>query len=294
MAIFRCDADRLLMLELMAEAAEQHRCSVLAYCLMDNHVHLTLQDGAGALSKALKRINGLYAQRFNRRHGRTGHLFDGRYWSSLIETDSYLAVATEYIHRNPVEAGMVARPDQYRWSSFRAYAGLERAEEFLDQTMVLGLYDNDRRLLRAQTESPRRDASKEAELSRERPDPVLGSRPFRERHLRRDDRLEGPEAAMLTAVVDHVAEAFEVDRASVLEARRGSRNIPRMVAIHLATRTRVKHAKIAVFFSLAAAHSVATTSSRCVKLTAGDHELRGRIDELATTSRAVFDLDRVA
>jgi len=287
MSIFRSDVDREQMLSLIGVAAERHRCRVLAYCLMSNHVHLTLQDLDGELSKALKHINGVYAQRFNMRHGRTGHLFEGRFWNSLLETDSYLATATEYVHRNPVEAGVVALPEDYRWSSYRAYAGLAKGECFLDQSIVLGLYGEDRRLLRAQTETSRRNTAKEAELRKPWPDAVLGSDSFRSEHveavrsLRASSTASEAATAALDGLVARVSLAFGVPRETVVLTRRGSRNQARLVAIHLAaTATTLPHLQIAEYFSLAASHTVSTVSKRCVDSARQDPHLARRIDEL--------------
>ena len=287
MSIFRSDADRMMMLDLIGEAAERHRCRVLAYCLMDNHVHLTMHDLDGDLSKALKYVNGVYAQRFNMRHGRTGHLFEGRFWNSLLETDSYLATATEYVHRNPVEAGIVALPEEYRWSSYRAYAGLSKGEAFLEQDIVLSLYGGDPRLLRSQTEVSRRNAVKEAALRKRWPAPVLGGESFLERHL------EITRTSHAAAEISHVTQrtldlltaevsgAFGVTPESVVLSRRGARNHARLAAVHLAASvTMLPHSQIAAYFSLVAAHSVSTVSKRCLVLASRDPEFSRRLGEL--------------
>lgn len=287
MSIFHSDADRTLMLSLIGEAAERYRCRVLAYCLMSNHIHLTIQDLDGQLSKTLKYINGVYAQRFNLRHGRTGHLFEGRFWNSLLETDSYLATATEYVHRNPVDAGMVRVPEDYRWSSYRAFAGLATGEEFLDQGLVLGLYGDDRKLLRTQTESPRRNIAKEAELSRPLPKSVLGSEPFRRKHLGCATSEIAPTsaspvaAATLDRVVAEVSRAFAVSTSSIVASRRGVKSEARLAAIHLAaTVATVPHVQIARYFSLSAPHTVSTISKRCVTAALQDPTLSRRINDL--------------
>jgi len=275
------------MLSLVGEAAERHRCRVLAYCLMDNHVHLTLQDLDGNLSKTLQFINGVYAQRFNLRYGRTGHLFEGRFWNSLLETDSYVATATEYVHRNPIDAGIVSLPERYRWSSYRAYAGLSKGEDFLDQSIVLGLYGNDRQLLRMQTEQSRRHAAKEAELRKPWPEPVLGSQSFRRQHLEVErpprvvDEVSPHAVGALDVLTAQVSRAFGVTQTSIVVSRRGARNRGRLVAIHLAaTATSLPHAQIAQYFSLAAAHTVSTVSKRCADVARRDPVLAKQIGGL--------------
>jgi putative transposase len=98
---------------------------------MTNHFHLVLQTPEPNLSRGMKWLLGSYVVWFNKRHGRTGHLFGDRFHSDLIEKESYLTEAVRYVVLNPVRAGMVERPEDYRWSSYRATAGLARAPEWL-------------------------------------------------------------------------------------------------------------------------------------------------------------------
>ncbi|MGH9317089.1 MAG: transposase, partial [Thermoanaerobaculia bacterium] len=104
---------------------------LLAFCLMDNHVHLAIEAGKTPLSRCMHALQSSYSQDFNRRHRRVGHLFQGRYKALLVEKDRYWLALLRYIHRNPVEAGIVDRPDRYPWSSDRAYR-LGRGPKWLD------------------------------------------------------------------------------------------------------------------------------------------------------------------
>ena len=118
------DADRLRLLGLLAEHAPRCQVALHAYVLMDNHCHLLAtpetEDGLPQLMQAVGRS---YVRYFNNRHGRSGTLWEGRYKSTLIETDRYLLACMVYIDLNPVRAGMVAEPAQYRWSSHRHCIG---------------------------------------------------------------------------------------------------------------------------------------------------------------------------
>ncbi len=118
------DADRLHWLALLAEQAARFKVALHAYVLMDNHFHLLVtpasQDGLPRLMQALGRS---YVRYFNNRHGRSGTLWEGRYKSTLIETDRYLLACMVYIDLNPVRAGMVAEPAHYPWSSHRHCIG---------------------------------------------------------------------------------------------------------------------------------------------------------------------------
>jgi putative transposase len=119
--VFRDDEDRRDYLERLAHYREKFEFRILAYCLMNNHVHLAIETGKAPLSRIMAGLQSSYTQYFNRRHGRVGHLFQGRYKSFLIEKDRYALALLRYIHENPVKAGMVARPQDYAWSSDRHY-----------------------------------------------------------------------------------------------------------------------------------------------------------------------------
>ena len=123
--IFFGDVDKALFLELFV--AEADRCGWLIhdYCLMDNHFHLLVETPEANLSLGMQRLQTRYAQQTNKRHGRTGHLFGGRFGSQVVEGGGYLMEVARYIVLNPVRARMVERPEDYRWSSYRAKAGLE-------------------------------------------------------------------------------------------------------------------------------------------------------------------------
>ena len=100
---------------------------------MTNHVHLALEAGPTPLSRIILALHGSYSQAFNRRHRRVGHLFQGRFHAFLIEKEAYFAEVLRYVVLNPVRAKMVDRPEDYRWSSYRATSGLEEA------SLILGM-----------------------------------------------------------------------------------------------------------------------------------------------------------
>jgi len=142
-AIFRDAADRRGFLSLLAEVSEQYAARCHAYCLMDNHYHLLLRTAEADLSDAVRQLNGVHAQRFNRRHQRRGHVFEGRFRAPLVDTDEYLLEAIRYIVLNPVRAGAVARPEDWLWSSHRAMVGLVKEAKFLAFEEALGMFGPD-------------------------------------------------------------------------------------------------------------------------------------------------------
>jgi putative transposase len=138
--VFKSQRDREKFLEYLASATERYGAAIHAYCLMNNHYHLLLETPGGNLSQIMRHINGAYTNYFNVKRKRSGHLFQGRYKAILVEANSYGTELSRYIHLNPVRAGMVARPEEYRWSSLRSYIGQCHPPEWLKMDFVLGQF----------------------------------------------------------------------------------------------------------------------------------------------------------
>jgi REP element-mobilizing transposase RayT len=137
-AIYRDDEDRQAQLEVIAHAMQRFGAQLLAYCQMGNHFHLVLHTRAANLSRVMRHVNGVYTLAFNRRHGLTGHLFQGRFKAILVDRDAYLLALCRYVERNPVAAGLVAQAGDWPWSSCRAHTGLAATPEWLDTDGLLG------------------------------------------------------------------------------------------------------------------------------------------------------------
>lgn len=118
--IFRTDEDRRYFLRLFAEVVERNNWLVYVFCLMTNHYHLVVEALRDDLSAGFHRLNGVYAQSFNRRYDRKGHLFGDRFWSGLIESDDELTAVCEYVLDNPVRAGLCAEAVHWPWSGSRS------------------------------------------------------------------------------------------------------------------------------------------------------------------------------
>ena len=119
-AIFRSDADREDYLLLLGKVVERMRWHCLAYCLMDNHVHLLIETREPNLGAGMRWLHGKYASSLNRRNGTTGHVFEGRYGSALQTSDEQLWHTIAYVVRNPVAAGLCSAAEEWRWSSHSA------------------------------------------------------------------------------------------------------------------------------------------------------------------------------
>lgn len=142
--IFRDDHDRRLFLSMLAGTVERRDWSCLAYCLMTNHLHLIVRTPEPDLADGMRDMLRGFAQGFNRRHARTDHVFGRRYGSVVIETDSQLLATLRYVALNPIEAGLVAHPARWPWSSYAALSGLVPSPWFLATDVVLGHLSSDR------------------------------------------------------------------------------------------------------------------------------------------------------
>jgi putative transposase len=131
MAIFLDAEDNGRFLELLEKACANERVECYAYCLMPNHYHLVVKTTDANVSDAIQRVNSPFAQWWNRRHQRPGHVFQGRFGAQVVQTDGYLLTASRYVVLNPVRAGLVTSPADWPWSSFRATAGLAAVPEWL-------------------------------------------------------------------------------------------------------------------------------------------------------------------
>jgi putative transposase len=137
--IFRDDHDRGTYLRILRSTVRHLRWRFLAYCLMDNHVHLLLETREANLGIGMGRLHGSYAQHFNSRHGTSGHLFQGRYGSARITTDEQLWTVAVYIAMNPVEAGLCRYPDDWPWSSHPMVLS-ESAPDWIDIPHLLDYF----------------------------------------------------------------------------------------------------------------------------------------------------------
>ena len=131
-SIFTFDTDRVDFFGCVQHVVRRRNVRCLAYCLMLNHYHLVLETLDGDLSGAMQGLNGRYALRFNRRYDRDAHLFKNRFGAVRQETDGQLYWTLRYTAMNPVEKSLCSGPEEWRWSSYRASAGIELPASFLD------------------------------------------------------------------------------------------------------------------------------------------------------------------
>jgi REP-associated tyrosine transposase len=141
--IFLDDRDRRYFLKLLAEVVQRYGWRCHAFCLMDNHYHLVIETPEPNISEGMHRLNSKYADWFNRRHALDGHLFQDRFYSTLVGSEWHLLELARYVVLNAVRAGLCGAPGEWRWSSYGATAGLERRPKFLTTSTVLAQFGRD-------------------------------------------------------------------------------------------------------------------------------------------------------
>ena len=138
-SIFEDDEDRLKLIEDLAKYKEISQCRIFAYCLMDNHVHLLLQETQEPISMMIQRVSSSYVIWYNHKHERCGHLFQERFKSEAVETDSYFLTVLRYIHQNPIKAKIASDVAAYQWNSYSEY--VERAQ-IVDRAYALSMFSD--------------------------------------------------------------------------------------------------------------------------------------------------------
>jgi REP element-mobilizing transposase RayT len=222
-SVFRDDADREWYLARLAWYRERFRFRLLAYCLMDNHVHLAVETGKAPLSRIMACLQSSYTQYFNRHYGRVGHLFQGRYKAFLVEKDRYALALLRYIHENPVKAGVAATAQAYRWSSDRDYRR-GRGPEWLDVDRLLPMLGrtrpvalrNYRWLMREAEAESYEDVSSWGQA-------VKGDRAFADRALQAAGEPPVPPRLSVAAVAREAAALEGIKLAEMMGIGRGRR-----------------------------------------------------------------------
>ena len=248
MDIFNTDAERKLFLELLGQVHKRYQIEIHAYCLMNNHYHLLLKTPLANLSKAMKHLNGVYVQRYNKVNQIDGPLFRGRFKSIIVDANNYLLRLSRYIHLNPVKGNLVNRAEDYQWSSCAAYLGEVESPDWLQTQQVLSQFGNK---LQQQKYKLFLEEGVDKEITsffnKLKRLPILGCEAFTktisEKYLHEKAlSLEVPEQNLLykkklpklDEVMAVVAEYYQIDLAELLKSKRGLINLPRSVAIYLA------------------------------------------------------------
>ncbi|GJL55522.1 MAG: hypothetical protein NPIRA02_26540 [Nitrospirales bacterium] len=240
--VFTTDEQRQYFLALLADTSERFNAEWHAYCLMDTHYHLLVRTPEANLQRIMRHINGLYTQFYNRTEGRDGPLFRGRYKAILVEAQAYWTQLSRYIHRNPLEAKLVKRLDQYRWSSYPAYIGKHKRPPWLTSHYILkslaahGAIDAYKAYIAEGT-----DEEVRAFYAKSKQPPILGSDTFKHnlklstKDIDVPDLREARVRPTVKRIVEVVCQHLDVKTKSVWALQRGrtSSNLARGMAMYL-------------------------------------------------------------
>ncbi|MBN1907334.1 MAG: transposase [Deltaproteobacteria bacterium] len=251
--IFQAKEDYMAFIDLLKELNELFHVRVAAYCLMANHYHLLLQTPDANLSRAMRHLNGVYTQRYNKNYGYDGQLFRGRYKSILVETDSYALELVRYIHRNPLKAGIAETLQKYEWSSHRGYLSDSDKWKWLHKDYILKLFSQTKHeSIRLYRQFVLKETPEEINriFAMKNLPSIIGSKSFieeiKEKFFKLNDFEEVPETKILAPdsarIISFVCKEYNIEEKELYFSKRGHNNEPRNVAIYLVRR--LKNAKL--------------------------------------------------
>lgn len=290
--IFTADEDCKEFIKILWETIDLWGFKVSAYCLMSNHYHLLLQTPDGNLSRGMRHLNGVYTQRFNRRYKTEGQLFRGRYKAVLVDSDSYLLEVMRYIHRNPLNAGIVEILGDYRWSSHQGYLSWAKKWSWLCKDDLLSMLSSAKtRQKSAYLDFVSRGEPQEIEkfyLLKNLP-PVLGSESFKtfikEKFSELANKPEIPESKFLAPdagkVIVTVCDHYRISKSELLVSKRGTENLPRDAAIYLVRQLcRLTLPHVGNEFGIENHRTVSSVIQRMKSRVESDKRLRREINEI--------------
>ena len=295
--IFFGEKDYEAFLVVLQEAAEVFGFQVAAYCLMSNHYHLLVQTPTGNLSRVMRQINGVYTQRYNRRHKVDGQLFRGRYKSILVEEDSHLLELLRYIHRNPVRAKICNSVEQYPWSSHHGYVSNAKKWEWLHKRFLLGMFAGQAgKAKKAYVEFVQnRDSLEVTEFfSKKNLASVFGSADFVEwlkgKFYQQKLHAEVPESLQLAPTIADIKKAvcslYKENEKVLEQSKRGQVNEPRNLSIYLARRhCGLRLSEIGREFGLEKYSSVSSIVMRTEQLISQNKQLKKRLEKVRSMLR---------
>lgn len=241
--IFKNDQHRELFLNLLKEASLYYNIQCHAYCLMNNHYHLLIHTPQGNLSAAMRHINGLYTQKFNRLEKKDGPLFRGRYKAILVEENDYLLHVSRYIHLNPVEAKIISEPEAYRWSSYSSYIKYKVHPSWLHIDTILGMFGSNKRIQYKRFIDEGLDKFTRSFYEMKKQPAILGDANFKNQQLNnlpelkiKDSMPDYNRTRDLPSILDIAktcSKYFNIKEETLFHYRLGKTNMPRKIAMYL-------------------------------------------------------------
>ena len=296
--IYSDQEDYSSFLETLGEACSLFNVGAGAYCLMPNHYHVLIHTPEGNLSRFMRHLNGVYTQRYNKKHKRDGPLFRGRFKGILVQEDSYLLQVVKYIHRNPVKAGLTDSLKGFVWSSHKYFVAWQSKTipEWLEADYILGHF-SERRAQAASgyKEFMRQDLTDAASnfYSKKYQGPILGEKSFvarvKEKYIALDRKLDldvkGERVirgiAKVRSINKEVCGRYKISEKNLCESRRGAANIPRQMAMLLSRElSGLTHAELAKAYNARTSKAVATSVYRFQRGLTTDKKLAGQHRQL--------------
>ncbi|SPD73394.1 conserved hypothetical protein [uncultured Desulfobacterium sp.] len=290
--VFETKEDYWSFIELLEELNEIFNIKVAAYCLMTNHYHLLIQTPEANLARSMRHLDGVYTQRYNKRHGFDGQLFRGRYKSILIESDSYALELVRYIHRNPLEGGLVENLQKYQWSTHKIYLSSAEKWKWLHKDYILKLFSKSiPESIRLYKQFVLKETPEHINkiFSRKNLPAIIGSKPFvdriKEKFFNMKDFEDVPETRRLAPDISKikfaVCKAYNIEEAELYVTKRGYFNEPRNVAVYLIRRLRNDTLKrVGWQFSIEKYSTVSSIVERVKHEMNSDKKLRNRVQAL--------------
>ena len=288
-SIFYSENHKNMFCLLLNEIAERFYVETHAYCLMDNHYHIILHTPLGNLGKAMRHLDGVYTQRFNRIEKRDGPLFRGRYKAILVENNSYLLQLSRYIHLNPVTAKLCHSPKDFFWSSYHAYAGIKDREKWLHTDFILNYMNGNKEKYNDYVTGGIPNFINDFYNRKQLP-AILGSDSFIKNSLSllhqnqvKSSKHEINRTKIVIQpqkILDKVFNYFQIDYYLLTRSTRGQINLPKHICIYLLRQlSQLSHQKIADFMNCTEAN-IATSLKRFRKLLIQDKNCQVYINDL--------------
>lgn len=290
--IYKTNTHRNLFYRMLGEVVDQFQIEIHAFCLMSNHYHLLIKTPCANLSRAMRYLDGVYTQRFNRANKRDGALFRGRYKAILVDSDAYLLQVSRYIHLNPIEAKICDDPFNFKWSSYRCYVDKRFSIDWLNTANILnqmtGLESRQaysQYVLQGIDEETRHFYNKKQVAS------IYGKKSFIRMHL---SKLEASYiSSVLTdvnrtrplptkeTVLNNILSYFKISLLQLQESRQGKKNIIKLAAVYLLKKlAHISHAEISGIFTDVKSRSVSSLIDRAKKLISTDLVFKDHVDKI--------------
>ncbi|MGA7828943.1 MAG: transposase [Geobacteraceae bacterium] len=275
--IYKSRRDREQFLSYLESSVTRYGAKIHAYCLMTNHYHLLLETPGGNLPEILRHINGAYTNYYNTKRKRSGHLFQGRYKAILIEADEYLMELTRYIHLNPVRCGMVTRPGEHPWSSYKDYIGDRPKPAWLCTDTVLSQFGDGNKyrqfvehMLVMEYENPLRNVIAST---------LLGSEPFVQEIIA--THLDGKQMERDVPAMRELSKTRKIEMIiENVSGIFGDAGLEQKVGIYLAhRRSGARLKELGEYFNKKDS-AIAQTTRRLIGKMAADGSLKKKVEEL--------------